>query len=881
VTTRRAALGGVLLLAVLYGALPWIAASLLPPLLVRWGIETSSFEFGYPRWNGIDVVRFELKTGPTTIVGSGAHVAYGLEALRGEVDSVVIDELTVRLDRAAPSSVATTNSLEMPAFWTLIPARRAKIQKLVIANAEPVVSAHGSLVFDPDVLQARLDVESPLLAVPLVVTGAVNPDGRVAITLMERGSVQPIGSLTGAPAADRGVMAFDGRIALTGKPLALAAAYGGIADASGEVHVDLRARAPWPLPADGAWKTIAGEGRYQVALFGSTAAVSRFEANIKGDYSIADGDVKVRLESGSAVSADVPQLPVLGKRAGLEQRVTFENDQDVDVEYTRQAVRVGDGLIVSLAAAGKPVRVRVRGALGTDRHFELGVLALDGAPIVLATGTPIDAHSIAVKGRLALTGKLLGVGAALAGVTATGGHVVADFEGATRWPLLQGAGLQNISGKGRARFALTGRIGEQQLFDVSLDGDYALADTIRATFDPGAHVVLSTDGLELSTVSDLKIEVQPALSRLNVDSVDFKLALAPVAVGKHTLALSNAWVTVERVSMDGDTIRGSAVLRTHTGRDALPVRVTLSHDLSSATGAFSLAGDWDVSKAVLTTQLPGFDAPYDLDEGSVALSLDGRWDASKTLVYGADGHVRINGRRAHYEDYPISGLAVDVPLRIDTQGYSVADTKVAIDAIDVGFPLTNVSLGLAVSNGTALIHDLSGTVLGGKFSAGEFGYEIATDKGAPTLELSGISLADVLALEGGDVRGSGTLDGKLPVSIDGEVFTISDGRIAARAPGGTLIYKGAAASSMVAQSGMGFVFQALEDFRFDTLDANVALAADGLLTLGVRLQGANPAVEQGRAIQFNLNLTESLPALLESLRAADKVSSKVEDRFVR
>jgi hypothetical protein len=54
-----------------------------------------------------------------------------------------------------------------------------------------------------------------------------------------------------------------------------------------------------------------------------------------------------------------------------------------------------------------------------------------------------------------------------------------------------------------------------------------------------------------------------------------------------------------------------------------------------------------------------------------------------------------------------------------------------------------------------------------------------------------------------------------------------------------------------------------------------------VLTLGVRLQGANPAVEQGRAIQFNLNLTESVPALLESLRAADKISSKVEDRFVR
>jgi hypothetical protein len=880
VTTRRAALGLVLLLAVLYGAFPWIAASVLPPLLTRWGIETSAFEFGYPGWNDIDVARFELKTGPTTIVGSGAHVAYGFAALRGEVDSVAIDELTVRLDRAAASSVAKTGSLEMPAFWTLIPARRANIQKLAIANAEPAVSALGSLAFDPEVLQARLDVDSPLLAVPLVVTGAVNPDGRVAITLMERGSAQPIGSLTGAPTADRRTMAFDGRIALTGKPLALAAAYGGVTDASGEVHIDLRARTPWPLPAD-AWQTIAGEGHYQVALQGATAALSRIEAAIRGDFSVADGDVKARLESGSAVSADVPQLPALGKRARLDQRVTFESDQDVEAEYSRRAMRVGDGVIVSLTAADKPVRVRIRGAFGADRHFELGILGLDGAPIVLATGTPIDAQSIAVKGQLALTGKLLGVGAAMAGVTATGGHVVADFEGAARWPLRPDAGLQNVSGKGRARIALTGRFGEQQLFDVSLDGDYALADTIRATFDPGAHVVLSADGVELSTVSELKIEMQPALSRLNVETVDFKLALAPVAVGKHTLALSNAWVTVERMTMDGDTITGSAVARTHTGRDALPVRITLSHDLSSATGAFSLAGDWDVNKALLKTQLPGFNAAYDLDEGSVALALDGYWDAAKTLTYNVGGHLRIDGRRAHYDDYAIGGFAVDVPLRIDTQGYSVADTKVAIDTIDVGFPLTHVSLGLAVSNGVALIHDLSGTVLGGRFTAGEFGYEIATDKSAPTIELSGISLADVLALEGGDVRGSGTLDGKLPVSIDGEAFTIGDGRIAARAPGGTLMYKGAASSAMVAQSGMGFVFQALEDFRFDTLEANVALATDGVLTLGVRLQGANPAVEQGRAIQFNLNLTESLPALLESLRAADKISSKVEDRFVR
>ncbi|HTO59431.1 MAG TPA: YdbH domain-containing protein, partial [Pseudomonadales bacterium] len=102
-----------------------------------------------------------------------------------------------------------------------------------------------------------------------------------------------------------------------------------------------------------------------------------------------------------------------------------------------------------------------------------------------------------------------------------------------------------------------------------------------------------------------------------------------------------------------------------------------------------------------------------------------------------------------------------------------------------------------------------------------------------------------------------------------------------RAPGGTLVYKGAAAASFAAKSGLSFALQALEDFRYDTLDAKVALAADGVLALGVRLQGVNPAVEQGRAIQFNLNVTESLPALLQSLRAADRITEQVERRLVQ
>ncbi len=98
VTARRVALGLVVgPRASLMASAPWLADALLPPLLPHWGIENSRFEFGYPRWNGIDIAHFSLRSGGTVVAGDQTHIAYRLTQLvRGEVDSVVIDALTVR-----------------------------------------------------------------------------------------------------------------------------------------------------------------------------------------------------------------------------------------------------------------------------------------------------------------------------------------------------------------------------------------------------------------------------------------------------------------------------------------------------------------------------------------------------------------------------------------------------------------------------------------------------------------------------------------------------------------------------------------------------------------------------------------------------------------
>jgi hypothetical protein len=49
--------------------------------------------------------------------------------------------------------------------------------------------------------------------------------------------------------------------------------------------------------------------------------------------------------------------------------------------------------------------------------------------------------------------------------------------------------------------------------------------------------------------------------------------------------------------------------------------------------------------------------------------------------------------------------------------------------------------------------------------------------------------------------------------------------------------------------------------------------------LAVRLEGYNPEIEGGRPFHYNLNISENLPALLQSLRLSDEVSERVERRI--
>ncbi len=129
-------------------------------------------------------------------------------------------------------------------------------------------------------------------------------------------------------------MTLDGRVELSGAPLAFVAAYAKATVESGNVRIEGHGRAAWPLPTQAPWKALTLEGRYLVELVASTAAISRAQARVGGDFTFADDNLKVRVDPGGTLQADVPELQHLGPGSGLAERVSFATDQAVDIDYS-------------------------------------------------------------------------------------------------------------------------------------------------------------------------------------------------------------------------------------------------------------------------------------------------------------------------------------------------------------------------------------------------------------------------------------------------------------------------------------------------------------------------------------------------------------------
>jgi hypothetical protein len=230
---------------------------------------------------------------------------------------------------------------------------------------------------------------------------------------------------------------------------------------------------------------------------------------------------------------------------------------------------------------------------------------------------------------------------------------------------------------------------------------------------------------------------------------------------------------------------------------------------------------------------------------------------------------------AHYGDYTATGLAGEFALALAGDGWRLAPADVRAGRVVAGVEFSDLTTRVAVTAERLAVERFAARLFGGELRVGPF--ELDTGAGAARfdVEMAGVDLARVLALYGDRIAGTGLLDGTLPVVLIDGAPTVAAGRLAARSPGG-IIRVAQSLAGVSGQPGLDFALRALDDFTYSELSAVVDYAASGDLALAVVLKGRNPSVEEGRPIHYNLNVTENLHQLFESLTVHERFVDSIE-----
>ncbi len=182
---------------------------------------------------------------------------------------------------------------------------------------------------------------------------------------------------------------------------------------------------------------------------------------------------------------------------------------------------------------------------------------------------------------------------------------------------------------------------------------------------------------------------------------------------------------------------------------------------------------------------------------------------------------------------------------------------------------------------TLSITKLHTHLLGGSVSLSNTVIDPSATDHEVTLNVHGLDLNEILRLEQQEtLKGTGKLDGILPLSIAGKDVTVKQGAIQGRAPGGTLQFRvdeETASAWAESQPQLDLIVKSLENYHYSKLEVGVDYAKNGILKLATTLEGKNPDFRNGVPIHFNLNIEENIPALIQSLSLVQGLEENIEN----
>jgi hypothetical protein len=317
----------------------------------------------------------------------------------------------------------------------------------------------------------------------------------------------------------------------------------------------------------------------------------------------------------------------------------------------------------------------------------------------------------------------------------------------------------------------------------------------------------------------------------------------------------------------------------------------LVHDFNKALGSLSIKPlkplELNNENNKLSLLLTPWPYPFDLLNGSIKLSADATW--SQGNDFSLTSRVNLDDAGGHYGELVFSGLSFDHAFEILPKIHSTQTGKINLKQLDSGVTASNISTSLTLETADTgalpqiAIQGLHGEIFDGTFSADNIVFDLNRSKNSFKIRTTDIDLAKIVETQQlEDIVVTGRIDGTIPVEINDQGIFIKHGAFVNDIRAGSIRYNPAAGTDQLKQNPItGITLDALKDFRYTHLSADVNFTPEGVLTVSLQLKGTSPELDTKRPVHLNINTEQNLLSLLKSLRYAQGVSESIDQKVRR
>lgn len=360
-------------------------------------------------------------------------------------------------------------------------------------------------------------------------------------------------------------------------------------------------------------------------------------------------------------------------------------------------------------------------------------------------------------------------------------------------------------------------------------------------------------------------DMQLELAFKNLALLAQEITLAPTQLNTQ-LTLSNAQLSGNFTANTGDK------LLTTTG--------DVQHNLQTGIGFLKANTETSVfteQRVFLPKLIRPAPVPADFTGGQIFARSDLNWNQQG--LTNANTQLRVNDVSGFFKTNLFKKANTTLEIKDAHNQMQINSESVHIAEVDTGVAINNIEFVLNLTPPVIRLSNIKAELFDGIASQKTILYNWSQPANQLVIDFQDIQLKKILSLENG-ISGIGSLDGSLPVIITAEGIRIAKGQVHNQPPGGVITYTAKAPLGNASMdAGLKLTLDTLENFHYDTLTMQVDSDEQGKLVMAATLQGRNPDLKQQRPIRFNLNITENIPALLQSLRLKQELSDDLEHRI--